>query len=576
MNKVFIWILIISFSLLFTKISSANNSNYGFFQKPVKEKIKDKDPVKEKNKDKDEDKERFKIQMTSAWVRYIDEDYYGALRIYRKLYENNKEHSTLNFRMGKCFIELNEMDTALTHLKMAYKQNPPVSNEIHFLFGKAYQYLGDLQSAINSYYNYKATLSPRQNERHAVNILLRQCSIAKELMESPVNVQINNLGKNVNTKYTDACPSISADAKTLIFTSRRPENIGGKIDIFTEEYYDDVYISNWNAEKKEWSVAENIGAPINTEAHNANMSITPDGNKIFIYKNVIGETKSGDIYISEKTPTGEWGVPKAFANENKYINTTYFESSACLSSDGKTLYFVSEREKEGFGHGDIYVSHKEGREWTKPVNLGPIINTEGDEIGVYIHPDNKTLFFSSNGHNTMGGHDIFMSLLSNDGKWSEPINMGYPINTTQEEIHFVFTADRQMAYLSSSRNEGHGKMDVYAVNMAYYFKNNTQIDENMASTITGPPLAILKGSVVDGESSEALVANLLIKDLSNNKTKITSSNKNGDYFITLPADRKYEITVKNKNYKSLVVKFKLPKNDGEIPTMVKHLFLNKK
>ncbi len=560
MNKLSVWLLSACIVL-----SVFVNNNYVFASCP-------QEPQKEKK-----DKDNFTLKMAAAWIKYTDEDYFGALRIYRKLYENNKEHAMLNFRMGKCFIELNEMDTALFHLKESYRIDPLISNnEIHFLFGKAYQYLGDLENALNSYYTYKVSLNPRQAERHIVNVHIRQCSTAKELMKNPVNVQVKNLGKNINSKYTDACPSISADSRTLIFTSRRPENTGGAIDPFVEEYYDDVYISTWDEETKTWSPAQNIGAPINTEAHDANMSISPDGNKIFIYKNILGETKSGDIYVSERKPTGEWGEPKPFAKDNKYINTTYFESSACITADGKTMYFVSEREKDGFGHGDIYVTHKEGKEWTKPENLGPVINSEGDEIGVYIHSDGKTLFFSSDGHNTMGGHDIFMSVLNNDGTWSEPINMGYPINTTKEEIHFVFSTDRKTAFLSSSRNGGMGKMDIYMVNMAYYFRNNKLIDDNLVSTITGPPLAILKGSVVDGETSEPVASNILIKDLSDNKTRITSSNKNGEYFITLPADKKYELTIKNKNYKTLVVKFKLPKNEGETPTMIKHLFLNKK
>lgn len=555
MRKLNVWFLLITLVGLFL----CTNDVYGSFpQEP------------EKSKD------NFTIQMTSAWVRFMDEDYYGALRIYRKLYENNKENAMLNYRMGRCFIELNEMDTALMLLKESYRIDPLVSNnEIYFQFGLAYQYLGDLENALNSYYTYKISLNQRQAERHIVNTQIRQCSTAKELMKNPVNVQIKNLGKNINSPFTDACPSISADSKTLIFTSRRPENTGGKQDPYVEEYYDDVYISTWDASSKSWSAAKNMGAPINTEAHDANMSISPDGNQIFIYKNIMGETKSGDIFVSDKKPTGEWGEPKPFADENKTINTTYFESSACISADGKTMYFVSEREKEGFGHGDIYVTYKEGKEWTKPENLGPVINTVGDEIGVYIHPDGKTLFFSSDGQNTMGGHDIFMSVKNNDGFWSEPINMGYPINSTKEEIHFVFSTDRQKAYLSSSRNEGEGKMDIYEINMSYYFKNNNQISENLVATITGPPLAILKGSVVDGETSEPVSANILIKDLSDNKTRITSSNENGEYFITIPADVKYELTIKNKDYKPLVVKFKMPKNDGETPTMVKHLFLNK-
>lgn len=520
----------------------------------------------------DKDLENYAVKMASAWLKVIDEDYYGALRIYRTIYAVNPTDVMLNFRMGQCFVEVKQMDTALIHLRNAMVGDSLISADIYLAMGQAYQYLTDIDNAINCYYKYKTTLSAKKNDRHSVNTYLRECSTAKELMANPVNVQVKNLGEGINSAYTDACPSISAEGQILIFTSRRPENTGGNIDPYVEEYYDDIYMSTWDPGTKLWTTAKNMGNPVNTEYHDANMSISPDGKEIFIYKNIMGETRSGDIYVSDKRPTGEWGEPKSL--ENKYINSTYFESSACLSGDGKTLYFVSEREKEGFGHGDIYYSVREGKEWSKPVNLGPTINTEGDEIGVFIHPDGKSLFFSSNGQNTMGGYDIFMSVFENE-KWSDPINMGYPINTTRDEIHFIFSTDRKTAYISSSRDGGNGKMDIYQVNMSYYFKNNQNISSDIASTITGPPLSILKGTVVDSETSQPIEANIIIKDMSDNKTKITTSNANGEYFITIPADVKYEITVRNKNYKDLVVKFKTPKNEGEAPVMIKHLFLNK-
>ncbi|MFH2142959.1 MAG: hypothetical protein ABIJ97_11085, partial [Bacteroidota bacterium] len=491
----------------------------------------------------DKDKENYTIKMASAWLKVLDEDYYGALRIYRTIFAVNPEDAMLNFRMGQCFVEIKEMDTALVHLKRSLQNDSLINTDVYLALGQAYQYLTDIDNAIENYYRFKVTLSPKKNDRHVVNTYMRECYTAKDLIANPVNVQIKNLGEGINSIFTDANPSITADGQTMVFTSRRPDNTGGNIDPYVEEYYDDIYISTWDAGSKVWTKAVNIGSPVNSDGHDANMSISPDGKELFTYKNLMGETRSGDIYICEKKPTGEWGEPKAIIN--KYVNTTYFESSACLSGDGKTLYFVSEREREGFGHGDIYYSIKDGKEWTKPVNLGPVINTEGDEIGVFIHPDGKSLFFSSNGHNTMGGYDIFMSVFENE-RWSEPINMGYPINTTRDEIHLVFSTDRKTAYISSSREGGKGKMDIYQVNMAYYFKNNQNISSDIASTITGPPLSILKGTVVDGETSQPIEANIIIKDLSDNKTKITSSNENGEYFITIPADVKYEITIKNK------------------------------
>ncbi len=512
--------------------------------------------------------------MAMAWVKYNNSEYYAALRTYKKLYVKAPGNAQLNYRMGMCFIELQQMDTAIYHLNKALKIDTTTNYKAYYALGRAYQYNGKLNDAIDNYYIYKTKLSPKENERNFVNIYLHQCLTAKNLMANPVNVKIKNVGKAINSIYVDASPSITADGQTLIFTSRRPDNTGKNIDPANEDYYDDVYISKYNKEAKVWLQAENMGKPINTEFHDANLSISPDGNMIFIYRNRLNVTKSGDIYVSKKKSDGSWGKPKPI--DEKFINSSYFESSACLTSDGKTLYFVSERERGGYGRADIYVSKKVGKEWSKPVNLGPVINSADDEIGVYIHPDGKTLFFSSDGHNTMGMHDIFMSTINENGVWSEPINMGYPINTTKNEIHFVLSTDRKKAFISSNRVDGFGKTDIYEIDMTYYFKSNQNIDKELARTITGPPLCILKGSVIDSKTSEPIRTSVIIKDLETNKTKIIVTNEKGEYFATLPADKKYELSAKSKGYKTLIIKIKLPKEENETPTLVKHLLLDKK
>ena len=513
--------------------------------------------------------------MANAWLLYNNDDYYGALRIYRKLYKDHKDNAELNFKIGACLIKTYDMDSALFHLKKSIDIDTTINKYVFFLLGKAYHYLGDIDNAIKYYEQYKFTLKKyKKSDINMVNYYIKQCYTAKELMNSPVNVEIKNLGPHINTQYTDANPYVTADGKTFIFTSRRPDNIGGKIDPAVNEYYDDIYVTTYNEETKCWNTPKNIGPPINTEFHDANLSITPDGKKILLYKNIEGVTKSGDIYYSNIKDDGTWTTPKPFGN--KYINSTYFESSACLTADGKTLYFVSEREKGGFGHGDIYVSHFVDKEWTKPENLGPIINSEYDEIGVYIHPDGKTLFFSSNGHNSMGGHDIFMTTKTDNGRWTQPINMGYPINTTREEIHFVFTTDRKKAYLSSSRQGGYGKIDIYEVNMSRYFKNNKNLTSDLAKKISGPPLSIIKGKIIDSETKKPVSVTIKIKNLDTGRDYIIKSKSSGDYFATLPANHKYELKIIDKNFKEVSFKFKLLESKEKTYVLTKHIFLNKK
>jgi len=508
-------------------------------------------------------KDNYKLKMSEARIKFNQQDYHGALRIYRELYVNYEDDASLNYRMGECFVAIEEMDTAITYLKKSLELDSLVSNEVYLLLGKSYQYLEKIDKAIENYYKFKLTLSPKQNEKHEVNVFLQQCLTAKEMIVHPANVIITNLGPNINSKYTDACPSITADGITLIFTSRRAENTGRLINPETEEYYDDIYISTWNDTLKIFTKAKNIGSPINTKEHDANMSISPDGTQIFIYKNIAGVTQSGDIYISKKNPDGKWSPARPIVN--KYINSSYFESSACITADGNTLYFVSEREKDGYGNSDIYMAKREGKEWGKPVNIGPIINTKYDEIAVFIHPDGKTLFFSSNGHNTMGGYDIFMSKFEN-GNWSEPVNIGYPINTTKDEYHFVLTTDRKTAYISSSRDGGFGKSDIYKVDMSNYF--NKTANQNQ--------LSILKGIITDYQTKEPVETNIEIKDLSDSTKNFTTSNDKGEYFITLPSGKFYELIINNEEYDYFSIKINLPAVKNETLSEKKDIVIKRK
>lgn len=509
---------------------------------------------------------KTKVKMAQAWLKFSDNDFNGALRIYREIFEVTPDDAELNFRMGQCYAALKQLDKALPHLEKAVKDST-IDKEVHFLYGEALQYSGNIDAAINSYYKYKGHLKPRQLETHQVNTLLMQCKIAKELIAKPVDVKIVNAGTNINSKYTDANPSITADGKTLIYTSRRPNSKGDNVDPNTDDYYDDVYISKFEDAKKSWALSTPIQGYINTEGYDANLSISPDGSKIFLYKNIPGETKSGDIYVSDKQPDGTWGKPYPLG---KNINTTYFESSACVTADGNSLFFVSEREKEGFGMGDIYMSKREGSDWGKPENMGTVINSVDDEIGVFIHPDGKTLFFSSNGHASMGGHDIFMSTLQ-DGKWTTPVNLGYPINSTKEEIHFVLSTDGKKAIISSNRDGGTGAYDLWEIDMTNFYKS---LDKELANTLSGPVLSIIKGTVID-DQSKPVQTDLIIKDMDTNKETALKTNEKGEYFATLPAEKKYELIINNENFKPFKFSFKLQAGKGETYTMTKHIILNK-
>jgi len=325
---------------------------------------------------------------------------------------------------------------------------------------------------------------------------------------------------------------------------RRSDTKGKGRDNYDHGYYEDIYISTYDEKTNSWSPAEGIKGRMNTVFHDACMSISPDGNEIFVYKNVPNKTRSGDIYVSRKGPTGKWTKPQPLPN--KTINTSYFESSACLSADGNILYFVSERKK-GYGHGDIYMSKRITRkEWGVPINLGPQINTDKDEIGVFIHPDGKTLFFSSKGHNSIGGYDIFRSV-NKDGKWSVPENLGYPINTTGDDAHFVMTTDNKTGYYASLRADGFGEKDIYEIS----FESYDIVKGEPIKKKESHPLAILQGRVTDSQTLQGVKGKIYIIDpKTNNIEGSTNTNRDGNYFIIVPGNIDYEVGFSNEKFQN--------------------------
>jgi Tol biopolymer transport system component len=513
------------------------------------------------------------FKKLKAYFRYRDADYNGAIRIYREIYEIDRNDAKLDFLIGKCEVALQNMDQAILFLQNAKKLNPNVDKSLHFLLGEAYQYLGELDGAILEYNIYKSTLKPSRIKNDPVKDLLNQVETAKNLMAHPANVKIKNLGHDINSEYDDGAPQITADGKTLYFTSRRPDTKGGGIDPNTGQYYDDIYSSTWNDEVNKWNPALNVDE-LNTPGHDAVLGISSDGNTIFVYRNVPKVTGSGDIYFSTKKADGKWQTPKPLP---KPINSSFFEGSCSISPDGNYIYFVSERNG-GYGNGDIWRSKRIGKNlWEKPVNLGPTINTEGDEMSVFMYPDGKTLFFSSNGHNTMGGYDIFMSQMKPDSTWTEPINLGYPINTTKDEKTFTMTADGKKAYITSNKDNGLGGYDIYEVDMSKYvypMKIEGQEHENNAAKVE-TDLSILKGSVIESSAAQQVEAEILIRDVLTSATTKLYTNETGDYFMTLKGGRDYEIMVDKAGYKKYSETISLPLDKEKTATLVKLIILEK-
>ena len=408
--------------------------------------ITDKTQLKEANKKIKEGDKLFAMGKG----RYID-----ALTYYLEANKINPTNADLNYKIGICYLFTTDKQLGLEHLEKAKQLNPQVNYELSYYLGRAYHLNHQFDKAIEYYNEFKNRLYPQKftvRRSKEVDKLIEECENGKEFIENPLNVKIANIGSTINTLYPDYAPVISADEKILFFTSRRPSTTGGKRDPIDNKYYEDIFMTT----KKDTTWQLPTILDINDKKHNGAIGIYNWEGKTYLY--TYKSKHNGDIYesiINDNNIT----IPEPLPNP---INTRFHESSASLSRDGNYLYFISDRPG-GIGGKDIWMSQREYNDvWTNPINLSAI-NTPYDEEGVFIHPDGKTLYFSSEGHNTMGGYDIFRT--EYDGKtWSKPINLGYPINTADDDLCIVFASSGQRAYFSSSRQGTIGDQDIYIIN----------------------------------------------------------------------------------------------------------------
>lgn len=518
-------------------------------------------------------KSEEQVKLFNAQQRFYAGDYDAALKIYSDVLTTKPNDAGIIFHIAECYFEMGKFAEATERANKAKSIDPKANENISLLLGKLYQQSGQLDSALTEFNNYKTLVGEGKKLKDSgAETYIEQLTTAKEMIANPVDVKINNPGDVINSEFDDKAPSISADGKTLIFTSRRPGRSSALDVEGDKKYFEDIYMSRWDTIKKNWMSAELIPGSINTDGHDACTSISPDGKTIYIYKNDIeGESRGGDIYTSRLGSSNKWGAP---ATMGKPINTTYWEGGACISPDGKTLYLVTERPG-GLGHGDIYTATKKSRtEWNAPVNIGPDINTAEDEGGIFLAPDGKTLFFSSKGHTSMGGYDIFKTVLEN-GKWSKPLHLGYPINTINNDMSFTVSIDAQTGYFTSDRKGGLGERDIYTVDLTNY--PVLERDMKPKPVNTGPVMAILKGDVFDATKGSGMEAEVVIFNDAGEKVGSTTSDANGgQYFITLEAGKTYTVKLNVSGYKPIEEKVEIKAAKEGATTMVKHYLLYKK
>jgi len=491
-----------------------------------------------------------------------------ALDWYLKANALNPNNALLNFKLGVSFNMSPNRFRSLAYFKKAYDLNPSVDPHITFFLGEAYHLNHEFDEAIKYYSMYKNVTEKRPGFNPDKRIA--ECKTAKQLVANPVRVIIENIGSTVNTGFREYGAVISADESIMLFTSRRPNTTGGGIAP-DGIYYEDIY-STTNQNNK-WTPPMVLPAPVNTKLHDATVALSNDGQKLFIYS----PANEGDILIS--TLEGDkWTKP--IEAGGKSINTKYSELHACFSYDEKSIYFVSNKPEDSFGGFDIFVTtiDQNGR-WSAPKNVGPTINTPYDEEGVYLHPDGKTMYFSSRGHATMGDYDIFRSTLDSLGNWGTPENVGYPINSADKDVFFVVSASGKHAYYSSAKMDAIGETDIYRISFLGEEKDPLfSFEDQPLSSMLNPlqeaiaeprverrftsAVTILKGTVSDANTKDPLNAVIVITDNEKNEIVSTfqSNAKTGKYLVSLPSGRNYGIAVTMEGYLFYSENINLPKS----------------
>ncbi|MDP2338734.1 MAG: OmpA family protein [Bacteroidota bacterium] len=430
------------------------------------------------------------------------------------------------------YQEMDSIPLQIKSIEAALKLNPIKNPKLYYVLGNAFYRSGSYQKASDAYENYLARVNETATFVARARQTLEKCSGAVNLLKHPVPFESINLGENINSEDDEYWPSITVDGKTIIFTrlvgSNRP--LSQRNSLAQEDFYFSRFENNI------WQPSEPLSS-INTVYNEGAQTISTDGKLLFFTACTRNDGKgSCDIYFS-RNREGEWSVPQ---NAGEPVNSPSWESQPSISANGETLYFVSNR-KGGKGGMDIWKCNLKGFSewgtpiWGYPVNLGDSVNTPGNEMSPFIHSDGKTLYFASDHWPGMGGFDIFYCRQKNDSVWTQPQNIGYPINSYKDEQGLVVDASGKNAYYSSDRPGSKG-MDIYS------FK----LHKNARPS----PVSYIKGKVIDEETGAPVCAKVELIDLENPKSVIKGEScwEKGEFLMCLPLGKEYAFNVSREGY----------------------------
>lgn len=485
-----------------------------------------------------------KESFLEAESYFLFEEYQEALPIYMRLLKLFPENDNLKYRIGICLLnDPYQKEESISYLEQAtkncakdYKENSFKETraplDAWFYLGKAYLVNNRINEAIEAYSHFRKILDPKVYDANLVDEQIEACKNAIKLMKKPIDLDFINLGEPINSRFAETNPVVTHDETSMLFIRKL-------------QFYDAVFYSR--KVNGQWTEPENIMFDLGVDGDMYPCSLSADGTEAFFYSN---DNYLGTIFTS-KLVNGKWTKVRAL---NSNINTKYWESHACISADGTTLYFTSNR-KGGFGGLDIYKSVRTPNgDWGPPVNLGPTVNTRYNEDTPFITEDGKTLYFSSYGHLNMGGYDINYTTLQDDGSWAIPVNAGYPINTTDNDLFFVPVKNGTFAYISRYlENNTLGRADIFR------FEIYSGVHPRKF-TIKG--IIALPGKVEAANQSAKVYA---LQILTRDTVYKTTANAAGEYSITVPAGE-YDLLINMPGYLPHIQRLLVPKDykEGDI------------
>lgn len=463
-------------------------------------------------------------------------NYQQALPKYLEAIQAGTKDGLAFYQTGFCYKVSQTTDDqikAIPYYEQAInlkKDLPPVA---YFDLATLYLKNEQLEKAIETFSSYREMVKLDKKQVAQADKGLAVCQNAIALMSAPRNFTAHSFPGNVNSKYTEYNPVVSADESVMAFTALRPNTSRTRSG---DKFIEEIYVSY----NKSGNWSEPAVVPIASEYNVGTAGITPDGQKMVVFMG--GATDQGNLFQVIKS--GDvWSKPSILSNT---INSPGMETTCSISPDGKVIYFASNR-RGGRGGLDIWkIEQKTTGVWSQPINLGAEINTPDDEDAPFIHPDQKTLFFTSDGHATMGGRDIFKTTLVN-GKWTKPENMGYPVNTTSNDNYFTLLADGKRGYFSSDRKGGQGAQDIYYLDMA----------EN-AMTI---PLTMIKGRIINAETGKTMPSKMYVVDAETRKELefvYDPDPKTGEYLIIMPPSKNYDIIIESEGFLPYTLNVNIP------------------